>query len=93
VDLSPLLAGSSSVDGGGRSVQEALFGEGTGGFLLSGGREALESMTAAGVDAQIIGEVGGDSVEIEAGEERLSLGLEEARAAWQSLAQVMEPGV
>jgi phosphoribosylformylglycinamidine synthase len=86
VDLAPLLQG-------GRTLEGALFGEGRGGFLLSGDRGALEGLAAAGVEVLLIGETGGESLEIEAGEERLSLGLDEAREAWQSLARIMEDSV
>ena len=40
--------------------QEALFGEGTGGVLVSGPRGALEAVTGA----VIVGEVGGDLIEL-----------------------------
>ena len=48
VDLQPLRDR-------GCSPEEALFGEGTGGFLLSGERAALEALGAV-----VLGEVGGD---------------------------------
>ncbi len=74
VDLVPFL-----VDG--RSLDEALFGEGPGGFLLSGECGALESLGAT-----VFGEVSGDSVEFAAGEARVTLELERAERAWLSLA-------
>jgi phosphoribosylformylglycinamidine synthase II len=86
VDLSSLLDG-------GRTLEQALFGEGPGGFLLSGDREALESLATAEVNVLLIGETGGQSVEIEVGEEQLSVGLDEARESWQSLARIMEDSV
>jgi phosphoribosylformylglycinamidine synthase len=64
----------------GCAPEEALFGEGSGGFVVSGPREALEQ-----VGAKLIGEVGGDSIEIAAGEHRIVMPLEEAGRAWRSL--------
>jgi phosphoribosylformylglycinamidine synthase len=68
-DLSPLLQR-------GCSGHEALFGEASGGFLLSGARSALASLGAI-----VIGEVGGRELRI--GE--LSLPLAEAERAWRCL--------
>ena len=75
VDLAPLLQR-------GHSAEEALFGEGVGGFLLSGEPGVLESLGAI-----ILGVVGGGKVAIEAGEASLQITLQEARAAWNSLAE------
>jgi phosphoribosylformylglycinamidine synthase len=86
VDVSPLLQS-------GRGLEEALFGEGPGGFLLSGDRETLEGLAVSGVDVLVLGETGGESLEIEAGGEQLSVGIAEAREAWQSLTRVMESSV
>ena len=87
VDIGALL-------GTGRSAEEALFGESRGGFLLSGKRKQLESLAGDAVEVQVIGEVGGDSIEIDTGEGTpLSVGLDEARAAWGSLAQIMEDSI
>jgi phosphoribosylformylglycinamidine synthase len=65
----------------GHSPEEALFGESSGGFVLSGERKALERIAGA----RLIGEVGGDSIEIAAGEVVLRVDLAEAGAAWRSL--------
>ncbi|HEY8082634.1 MAG TPA: phosphoribosylformylglycinamidine synthase subunit PurL [Solirubrobacterales bacterium] len=73
VDLSPLLER-------GCSVEEALFGEGSGGFVLSGQRTELELLGAL-----VLGEVGGNAVEIGAGEASVSIAVEDARSAWLSL--------
>ena len=86
VDISSLLQD-------GRTLEEALFGEGPGGFLLSGDREAMESLAASGVDVLVIGETGGRSLEIEAGGEQLGVDIDEAREAWQSLTPIMESSV
>ncbi len=82
VDLSPLLER-------GCTAEEALFGEGPGGFLVSGERDALESLAADGVEVLVLGEVGGDALELRAGP-ALLLPLAEARAAWLSLASRVE---
>ncbi|HEX2393187.1 MAG TPA: phosphoribosylformylglycinamidine synthase subunit PurL [Solirubrobacterales bacterium] len=75
VDLQPLRDR-------GCSPEDALFGEGSGGFLLSGERAALESFGAT-----LIGEVGGKAIEIAAGDRSLSVSLGEAEAAWRSLGE------
>jgi phosphoribosylformylglycinamidine synthase len=66
----------------GCSPEEALFGEGAGGFLLSGERAALESLGAI-----VIGEVGGGTIEIAAGDRSLVVGLGGAESAWHSLGE------
>jgi phosphoribosylformylglycinamidine synthase len=71
----------------GCSPEEALFGEGSGGFLLSGERAALESLGAV-----VIGEVGGTTIEIAAGDRSLTVDLSIAEDAWRSLAAQVEAG-
>jgi phosphoribosylformylglycinamidine synthase len=66
----------------GCSPEEALFGEGPGGFLISGERDALESLAAT-----VIGTVGGSSIEVAAGDRSLALGLAAAEDAWRSLGE------
>jgi phosphoribosylformylglycinamidine synthase subunit PurL len=84
VDLDPL------VELRGCSGETALFGEGPGGFVVSGRREELKELAdAAGL--VLIGEVGGETIEIDAGEHSLSAPLPEATAAWSSLAERAEP--
>ncbi|MGE0066673.1 MAG: phosphoribosylformylglycinamidine synthase subunit PurL [Solirubrobacterales bacterium] len=73
VDLQPLRDR-------GCSPEEALFGEGAGGFLLSGNRAALVELGAT-----VIGEVGGPRIEIAAGDRSLIVGLGDAESAWRSL--------
>jgi phosphoribosylformylglycinamidine synthase subunit PurL len=65
----------------GAQPTEALFGEGPGGFLVSGDRATLEELGAV-----LIGTVGGDRVSIGAGDRSLAVSLVEAREAWASLA-------
>jgi phosphoribosylformylglycinamidine synthase subunit PurL len=64
----------------GCTPEEALFGEGPGGFLVSGDQATLEELGAA-----LLGEVGGEAIEIAAGDRSLAVSLAEARDAWQSL--------
>ena len=59
----------------GCSPEEALFGEGTGGFLVSGERGELEALGAV-----FLGEVGGSTIEIAAGDRSLVVGLGTPRA-------------
>jgi phosphoribosylformylglycinamidine synthase len=64
----------------GCSPEDALFGEGPGGFLLSGEREVLESLGAT-----LIGEVGGTTIEVAAGDRSFTVGVGTAESAWLSL--------
>ena len=75
VDLQPLRER-------GCSPAEALFGEGTGGFLLSGDRDTL-----AALGATLIGETGGSTIELAAGDRSLTVGVGTAESAWLSLAR------
>jgi phosphoribosylformylglycinamidine synthase subunit PurL len=83
VDLSPLLVRDCS-------PEEALFGEGPGGFLLSGDRAALEALEGSGVKVTVLGEVGGDAIAAEAGELAVSVPVEAAAEAWRSLGERLE---
>ncbi len=62
-----------------------LFGEGPGGFVVSGPREALERL-AERTPLDIFGNVGGDSLEVAIVETSFSVELEELRAAHGGLA-------
>jgi phosphoribosylformylglycinamidine synthase len=73
IDLQPLRER-------GCSPEEALFGEGAGGFLLSGDRAVLEELGAT-----LLGAVGGTTIEIAAGDRSLTVGLDGAESAWRSL--------
>ncbi|HKF82251.1 MAG TPA: phosphoribosylformylglycinamidine synthase subunit PurL, partial [Solirubrobacterales bacterium] len=64
----------------GAQPEEALFGEGPGGFVVSGNRATLEELGAV-----LLGEVGGDAVKIGAGDRSLTVSLAEAERAWRSL--------
>jgi phosphoribosylformylglycinamidine synthase len=78
VDLQPLRER-------GCSPEEALFGEGPGGFVISGEREKLEALAGGEVAVLLLGKVGGDSVEVAAGDRSLTLALADAEQAWSSL--------
>ncbi|MEX0973369.1 MAG: phosphoribosylformylglycinamidine synthase subunit PurL [Solirubrobacterales bacterium] len=71
----------------GCSPEEALFGEGPGGFLISGEREKLESLAGDGVAVLPLGRVGGEAIEIAAGDRSLTVPLAEAERAWRSLGE------
>jgi phosphoribosylformylglycinamidine synthase subunit PurL len=79
IDLDPL------VEERGVSGETAMFGEGPGGFVLSGETGRLEQLSSGELPVLLIGEVGGDSIDIEAAEQSLSLPLTDAEAAWRSL--------
>ena len=78
VDLQPLRER-------GCSPEEALFGEGPGGFLLSGDREALNALGAT-----LIGETGGSTIELAAGDRSFTVGVGTAKSAWLSLSSQAE---
>jgi phosphoribosylformylglycinamidine synthase subunit PurL len=78
VDLSALLER-------GCSAEEAMFGEGVGGFVISGSARELSSLADAGVTVALIGETGGDEISIVADDSELTLSVGEAVAAWSSL--------
>jgi phosphoribosylformylglycinamidine synthase subunit PurL len=64
----------------GCSPEDALFGEGSGGFLVSGERAALEALGAT-----YLGEVGGTTIEVAAGDRSIVVGLGTTESAWRSL--------
>jgi phosphoribosylformylglycinamidine synthase len=78
VDLQPLRER-------GCAPEEALFGEGPGGFLFSGDADSLEA-----IGATLIGKVGGSEIEIAAGDRSLTLPLADAESAWHSLPAQVE---
>ncbi len=84
VDLSPLLDR-------GLSPEEALFGEGTGGFVLSGDRAALEALSTESSLLLLLGEASGEALNLAAGELGVSIPLEAAERAWSSLKNRAEP--
>jgi phosphoribosylformylglycinamidine synthase II len=86
VDLDPLV----ELRGG--SGESALFGEGPGGFIVSGQRSELEAIAGQSVEVLVIGSAGGDRIAIDAAELTLEIHLGKAQATWQSLAGVAMPG-
>jgi phosphoribosylformylglycinamidine synthase subunit PurL len=64
----------------GAQPEEALFGEGPGGFVVSGDRATLEDLGAV-----LLGTVGGEQISIGAGDRSLSITLAEGERAWRSL--------
>jgi hypothetical protein len=56
--------------------EAALFGEGPGGVIVAGPRAAIEALDGA----IVLGEVGGDSLEVEGA---LSVPVSELRAAYE----------
>jgi phosphoribosylformylglycinamidine synthase subunit PurL len=89
-DLDPL------VEERGCSGETALFGEGPGGFVAAGAEHVIAELRAiagsAGVDAFEIGVTRGEQVSLSAGEIELSVPLNEASRAWQSLGERMREG-
>jgi phosphoribosylformylglycinamidine synthase len=65
-------------DGGDPFVR--LFGEGPGGFVLSGSRAALETL-AERVALEVVGTVGGDALSVRVGGDEIAVPLAELQAA------------
>ena len=86
VDLDPLI------EARGGSGESALFGEGPGGFVVSGERSKLAAIAGGGVEVLVIGETGGEAIAIDAAELTLEVALSDASASWESLAGLAEPG-
>jgi len=63
-----------------------LFGEGPGGFVLSGERGALEALADSGLEVCVCGEVGGDALDLRMGEVQIIATLDALRAAHGALA-------
>jgi phosphoribosylformylglycinamidine synthase subunit PurL len=85
IDLDPLI------EERGVSGETAMFGEGPGGFVLSGERTALESLESEALEVLVVGTVGGDAIEIEAAETSLRVSLPDAERAWRSFGERAEP--
>jgi len=71
----------------GLSGETCLFGEGPGGFVVAGERAAIDDLAAAIGDAGalVIGEAGGERIELSAAEAELAVRLDDAERAWRSL--------
>jgi phosphoribosylformylglycinamidine synthase subunit PurL len=80
VDLSPLVVR-------GRAPDEALFGEGPGGFVVSGDPAALRELAGPSVRVLPLGEVlPGGRFELKVGEISIDTAVDDLAAAWRSLA-------
>jgi phosphoribosylformylglycinamidine synthase subunit PurL len=98
--------GGATGDGRGdpeRAPMRALFGEGSGGFLVSGPEQALNALSeqvlralseqapnalSEQVPVRVIGAVGGESLSIAAGEDSVELTLAELARAYDALAEL-----
>jgi phosphoribosylformylglycinamidine synthase len=67
----------------------ALFGEGSGGFIVSGSEAALRGL-ARHTPVFVLGAVGGQSLSIAVAETRIDLELDQLRAAYGSLAALFD---
>ena len=76
----------------GAAGEACLFGEGPGGFVVAGRRGSISALVeeSGGVDAIMIGQAGGDRIEISAAEAALSVPVADAERAWRSLAERLE---
>lgn len=74
----------AALDHAAGDLESALFGEGPGGFLLSGSEEQLLALAAGGVRVLLLGETGGSELAIadENGAGVLALDVQELAAAW-----------
>jgi phosphoribosylformylglycinamidine synthase subunit PurL len=77
----------------GMSGESCLFGEGRGGFVVAGERAAIEDLAAAigEAGAVVIGEAGGDRIEVSAAEAEIAVDLADAERAWRSLGERVGP--
>ncbi len=85
VNLQPVIAQHNC------SAEDALFGEGPGGFILAGDEATIEHLGGHGVQVEILGTVGGDLIEVAALERQVKILIAEAQASFESLASRLEP--
>jgi phosphoribosylformylglycinamidine (FGAM) synthase-like enzyme len=80
LDLEPLMR-RAEVD-----ANTALFGEGPGGVVVSGSRDALLQLSASAADVGFLalGSVGGANIEVAAGTARIEVSLEDAGSLFDS---------
>ena len=67
------------------SPEAWLFGEGPGGFVIAAPRAQLEKLAADSDLVVLVGEAGGDQIEITAADAELKLTLSAATSAWHSI--------
>ena len=72
------------------SAEDALFGEAPGGFIVAGEKSQIELLAGQGVEVDLLGEVGGEMLNVTAGEMRVEVLAAEASAAFESLAHKIE---
>jgi len=78
------------------SEEDALFGEGSGGFILAGAAASIELLGGKGVQIEMLGRVEGNEIKVQAGESSVDILVAEARASFESLAHridVDQPGI
>jgi hypothetical protein len=80
LDLEPLLRRAEV------EPQVALFGEGPGGIVVSGSRDALMELSskAAGVGFLALGTVGGENIRSTAGDATIDLSVDDARRVFET---------
>ncbi len=86
VDLSELIGTR------GGEVEDWLFGEGPGGFVVAGADAALAPLIADGLAARL-GTAGGEVISIEGPGASLDITVAAAAAAWRSLGDRLEPAI
>ncbi|MGK2932130.1 MAG: phosphoribosylformylglycinamidine synthase subunit PurL [Solirubrobacterales bacterium] len=79
VDLDPVIVQRDC------SEEDALFGEGSGGFILAGDRQSIEFLGGQGVQIEMLGRAVGNEVKIAAGETAIEILVAEAKASFESL--------
>ncbi|MGA7397042.1 MAG: phosphoribosylformylglycinamidine synthase subunit PurL [Solirubrobacterales bacterium] len=84
VNLAPVIALHDC------SEEDALFGEGPGGFILAGDRQSIEELGGQGVQLELLGRVEGNEVKASAGESSVEILVAEAKAAFESLPHRIE---
>ena len=84
VNLGELIAGR------GGEVEDWLFGEGPGGFVVAGDDSEVRKLIADGLAVRL-GTAGGEVISIEAGDVALDVTVADAAAAWRSLGALLEP--
>jgi phosphoribosylformylglycinamidine synthase len=64
-----------------------LFGEGPGGFVVSGHPEAVRQLAERGIEVDVLGTVGGDALSLTIAGETIAVALDELHAAHGALAR------
>ncbi len=81
------LGAAVSIEPQGQDIQRLLFGEASGGFLISGPEQELRKLAG---EVRIIGEVGGQGLRIEAGAQTLEATLGRMEQAHGALAELFQ---